>query len=216
MSGQKLCTMSLEKVAKLCKVQPDTIMSRLRYEYLDISWDHLDICMKYLFKNSFDEFCKISYYEDPVINYNLISYFDNRDYDISSLAKIDVDLYDFDENETNYFVDLLGNRQIYNVTPLYYKAFYHAIYKNYSSIVLKIIDIVGIDELCNYAKYPTNFYKVAIDYNMSLKSVWDSVRDISGHIWLDTSLHIIYSIADTYGYEYGLKILLSYNKRFYS
>lgn len=201
-------SLNISEFTNLCINYPDYIKYRMTHCYT-LRWDYMDIVMEHVF-SSFDDYQKNI--RDDKISADLLEYFYVKGYSIKSLSK-NVYLYELtnDNDIMNYF-NILNNYSIDNIESLYCDLWHYCVEQSRSvDIIYKIIDIVGIDKVCDSLRYNTAFYKTAIKHNYTLEQIVEIMSNFD--IWTHSkfALRIINDIADRYGYEYGLKIILTYD-----
>lgn len=198
---------TMEEFENLCKTNPKRAKINIKYTCDDLPYEYLDLAMMYLFNNSIDEYMKFT--ERTISKFGTIKYFYDKSYDMNFLTNSRIDLYTFSDSEFIEYMDIINSVNIKNSELLYYRIWKYVLEDatELCNIIYKIIDIVGIDKLCSVGEYNEFFYNTAVKYNMSIEQIYEIKLGLGVDTWSAKSLAIIISIANTYGYEYGLKIM---------
>lgn len=177
--------------------------------YCKYTQDNIDIIVDTIYAGSIDKFL-LDATKDWKININIIKYAYNNCRNMDWL--IDKDCTGLTELETTEYFNILSQITINDIHEMYYNLMRAAIYNAYV-IVFDIINLVGIDKIISFIGIDENsskLYGMFIKYNMTLDDVHNCyiLFDMETH---DTkSLELIKSLADIYGYEFGMKLLLNY------
>lgn len=199
--------LDLDDLAEYCKNNPEIIKHKLSYDGINLSYDQLDIIVGNVFEGSVKEL--LNFFNYYVMRFNIFDYIYNRTDDISIFSRVRIRAFSLSEDDICKILELLSTIPIEYIKLCYYNLFVASVGSNQPFYLIeKIIDNVGIDELVNMMDINTKIYDIAIMYNIKLEHVFEIYSLTSGCVWTKQLPNIIGQIADKYGYEYGLKILL--------